>query len=153
VAEIRTALRLMRSGGPLPVGNSYDASTRWDVQWHYDLERSNETCSVKDFQATVDISFRYPRLVRENVPAEVLAAWDSYRENLVRHETVHRDLAVAAAADLSRASSALPPAATCEELDYAVHALGQAFMKKLYLDETAYDRLTGHGATQGAALP
>jgi len=153
VAEVRSALRLMRSRAPLPVGNSYDASTRWDVQWRYDLERSDGSCSVKDFQATVDIAFRYPRLVRESAPAEVLAAWDRYMENLVHHETLHRDLAVAAAADLSRASSALPPAVTCEELDYAIHALGQAFMKKLYLDETAYDRLTGHGATQGAALP
>ncbi len=69
------------------------------------------------------------------------------------HERGHRDLAVAAAEELSRAVGELPPARTCADLDKEVQDLSRLKMKSLNEDEKAYDLYTDHGKKQGAVFP
>jgi predicted secreted Zn-dependent protease len=150
--ELRAGLR--QSGIRMKDGSTYDALTSWAVRWEYDYESSSAGCTVDDFRVYVDVTIRYPRWVSDDeAPAPLADAWDSYLHSLIRHEQGHRDLAVAAADAMTRSISKLPPAATCSELDRSVDALGRSFMKRLSLEQLAYDADTDHGAAQGAVLP
>jgi predicted secreted Zn-dependent protease len=152
IPELRAGLH--RNGVRMNNGDIYDALTSWDVKWEYDYDRSHGGCSVDDFRAVVDVTIRYPRWVsNDDAPAPLADAWGAYLHSLIQHEQGHRDIAVAAADGLIRAATALPPAATCADLDRAVEVLGQSFMKRLTLDQQTYDAETSHGAMQGAVLP
>jgi len=152
IPELRAGLS--RNGVRMNNGDIYDALTSWNVKWEYDYDRSLDGCSVDDFRTVVDVTIRYPRWVsNDNAPAPLADAWDAYLRNLIQHEQVHRDIAVAAADRLIRAATALPLATTCADLDRAVNALGRSFMKQLTLDQQAYDAETNHGVMQGAVLP
>jgi predicted secreted Zn-dependent protease len=151
IPELRAGLR--QSGIRMQDGNTYDALTSWAVRWEYDYESSSAGCTVDDFRAHVDVTIRYPRWVSDNeAPAPTAEAWDSYLNSLIRHEQGHRDIAVAAADAMTRSISKLPPAATCADLDRAVEDLGRSFMKRLCLEQQAYDADTDHGVVQGAVL-
>jgi predicted secreted Zn-dependent protease len=152
IPELRAGLS--RNGVRMNNGDIYDALTSWDVKWEYDYDRSHGGCSVDDFRAVVDVTIRYPRWIsNDGAPAPLVDAWNDYLHSLIQHEQGHRDIAVAAADGLIRAATALPPAATCADLDRAVEALGRSFMKRLALEQQAYDAETSHGAMQGADLP
>ncbi len=152
IPELRAGLR--RNGVRMNDGSIYDALTSWDVSWEYDYDRADGDCSVDEFRAVVDVTIRYPRLVSDDdAPVSLTDAWDAYLHSLIRHEQGHRDIAVAAVDGLIRAVTALPPVATCADLDRSVEALGRSFMDRLRLDQQAYDAETGHGAMQGAILP
>jgi predicted secreted Zn-dependent protease len=135
-------------------GKKYDSVTTWRIKQQYDCERGPQTCSAESFKATIDIVFRYPKWVRdENAPKSLVEKWDRYLKNLVIHENGHRDMAVEAAEELSRAVAALPPASSCTKLDRSVRALYSEHMQKLRENEQRYDAATNHGLTQGAVFP
>ncbi len=135
-------------------GRKYDSVTKWHVKWDYDYDREPDSCAAASFKATVEITFRMPKWVHGEHPVLALAEkWDRYMQNLVLHENGHRDLTIAAVADLSRAVSELPPANTCADVDRSVQALSRQYMKKLNHDQKAYDADTVHGVKQGALFP
>jgi predicted secreted Zn-dependent protease len=132
-------------------GKKYDSTTSWHVKWNYGYDRTPQACSVDSFRVFVEITFRYPSWARtDNAPRLLVDKWDTFMQHLVVHENGHRDMAVEAAADLTRTVSELPPASTCAELDRKVQALSHARMNKLNVDEKEYDTATRHGYTQGA---
>jgi predicted secreted Zn-dependent protease len=88
----------------------------------------------------------------DDAPDRLVEKWDGYLQNLIKHEEGHRDMAVEASAEFTRAVAALPPAPTCDELDHNVRTLSRAIMKKLNADQKEYDACTCHGATQGAVF-
>ena len=135
-------------------GKKYDSLTSWHVKWDYGYDRAPQACTPASFRATVEIIFRYPEWVRtDGAPQPLVAKWDSYMKNLINHENGHRDMAVQAAAELSRAVAELPPASNCAELDREVRELCRLRMKKLKENEYEYDAATNHGLTQGAIFP
>jgi predicted secreted Zn-dependent protease len=135
-------------------GKKYDSVTTWRVKWHYGYERGPQTCSAESFQTSIDITFRYPKWVRDDAaPQALVDKWDRYMKNLVMHENVHRDMAVSAAEALSCLVAAMPPASSCAELDRRVRVLYKEQMQKLSEDEKKYDATTNHGITQGAVFP
>jgi predicted secreted Zn-dependent protease len=145
---------MCRNGCKWKDGRTYDSVTNWHVKWDYDYDRSAQTCSADSFRASVDITFRYPKWVRTDDASGPLAAkWDAYMKNLVEHENGHRDMAVEAAAELSRAVADLPPAPTCAELDRAVRSLCHERLNRLNADAKEYDEATRHGTVQGAVFP
>jgi predicted secreted Zn-dependent protease len=135
-------------------GKKYDSVTSWKVKWDYGYDRAPRTCSADAFRVTVAITFRLPKWARAgDAPQQLVDKWDSYMKNLLAHENGHRDMAVEAAADLSRAVAELPPALSCDELDRQVQKMCRARMKELKEDEVEYDTATNHGYTQGAVFP
>jgi predicted secreted Zn-dependent protease len=134
-------------------GKTYDSVTSWHVTWDYGYDRTADACSADSFKATVEITYRYPRWVGVgDAPGRLVEKWDGYLQNLIKHEEGHRDMAVEASTEFTRAVAALPPAPTCAELDHNVRTLSRAIMKKLNADQKEYDIATCHGATQGAVF-
>jgi len=135
-------------------GKKYDSITNWKVKWDYGHNRTSQACTTNSFTVTVDIIFHLPKLVRTgNAPQPLVEKWDTFLENLQTHENGHRDRAVEAATDLTRAVKELPPVRTCAELDWEVQELSREHMKKLNREQKEYDAVTNHGKTQGAVFP
>ncbi len=142
----------MRLKGPrLHDGKQYDSLTTWYVTWDYAYERSSRLCTAASFRATVDIVFRYPRWVPPaEAPRRLSDKWETYMKNLCTHENGHRDRAVQAVEELSRAVAELTPAPSCAEIDRRVLALCNERMEQLNAAEKRYDVDTSHGVKQGA---
>jgi predicted secreted Zn-dependent protease len=68
------------------------------------------------------------------------------------HEHGHRDIAEAAANDLARTLEALPGHPSCDALAAAARNAASTLLARHAQTQIAYDRETGHGATQGAVL-
>ncbi len=135
-------------------GKKYDSVTNWKVTWDYGHNRTPQACTTDSFLVTVDVVFHLPKWVRKgDAPRPLVEKWEKYLQQLMMHEEGHRDRAVEAAAELTRAVTELPPVSTCAELDRAVHDLCRARMDKLLEDQKEYDAATSHGAAQGAVFP
>ena len=135
-------------------GKKYDSVTSWHVTWDYAYNRSSQSCSAEAFQATAEITIRYPKWVRtDDAPQELANKWDGYLANLMEHELGHRDMVVEAVEDLTRTVAQLPPALTCAELDRRVRSLCHERMAKLNDESKEYDAATHHGYAQGAVFP
>jgi predicted secreted Zn-dependent protease len=146
--------QMTRQGIAWSDGKKYDSVTSWHVTWDYEHERSLQSCSADAFQATAEITIRYPKWVRTDAaPQELADKWDGYLASLMEHEQGHRDMVVEAVEDLTRAVALLPAAATCAELDRRVRSLCHERMAKLNDDAKKYDTATLHGAEQGAVFP
>jgi len=146
--------QMNRQGIAWSDGKKYDSVTSWHVTWDYEHERSLQSCSAEAFQATAEITIRYPKWVRTDAaPQELAHKWDGYLASLIEHEQGHRDMVVEAVEDLTRAVALLPAAPTCAELDRRVRSLCHERMAKLNDDAKEYDAATLHGAEQGAVFP
>jgi predicted secreted Zn-dependent protease len=146
--------QMTRQGTAWSDGKKYDSVTRWRVTWDYGHDRSLQSCSAEAFQATAEITIRYPKWVgRDNAPQELADKWEGYIASLIVHEEGHRDMVLEAVEDVTRAVAQLPAAPTCAELDRQVRSLCHERMAKLNADAKEYDIETLHGAEQGAVFP
>jgi predicted secreted Zn-dependent protease len=146
--------QMNRQGIAWSDGKKYDSVTSWHVTWDYEHERTLQSCSAEAFQATAEITIRYPKWVRTDAaPQELADKWDGYLASLMENEQGHRDMVVEAVEDLTRAVALLPAAPTCAELDRRVRSLCHERMAKLNDDAKEYDAATLHGAEQGAVFP
>jgi predicted secreted Zn-dependent protease len=136
-------------------GKTYDALTTWNVTWQYDYDCAFSECTAADFQATVNIVFRYPQWVRDQAatPDALRAKWENYMNNLIVHEVGHRDMAVNAVIAMADEVEQLPAMASRSELDRAVNAFTSGRMAKMNAEQRVYDDTTIHGTTQGAVFP
>jgi predicted secreted Zn-dependent protease len=71
---------------------------------------------------------------------------------VVQHEHGHRDIALEGAEALRQALTSLPPGPTCEQVALNAQATADNFVTRYNERQVQYDRLTNHGATQGAVL-
>jgi predicted secreted Zn-dependent protease len=146
--------QMCRNGCTFNDGKKYDSLTTWHLKLDYGYDRDSKACAADSVRVTVAINFRYPKWVRtDDAPPQLVDKWDGYMKNLIMHENEHRDMAVEAAAELSRLVAALPPASSCAGLDREVRALSRERMEKLNADEKGFDETTSHGKTQGAIFP
>ena len=135
-------------------GKKYDSVTSWHVEWGYEHHRSMQSCSAEAFQASVEITIRYPRWVpADDAAQELVQKWDGYLASLVLHEEGHRDMVVEAIEDITRSVARMPAAPTCAELDRLVRSLCHERMAKLNDEAKSYDVATLHGSAQGAVFP
>jgi len=135
-------------------GKKYDSVTSWKISWDYGYNNVASTCKADSFIVNVEVIFRLPKWVRtDEAPKALVDKWDTFVRNLLTHEKGHRDLAIAAAAELARSVAELPPAPTCADLDKKVQAMSHMSIKKLNEEEQQYDVTTDHGQTQGAVFP
>ena len=135
-------------------GKKYDAVTKWKMKWDYGHSRGSGGCAVDAFTVTVNVMYYLPKWMRpEDAPPSLKEKWDTYVQKLMVHEKGHRDRAVEAAEELTRAVSGLSLVRTCEELDRSVYALSRTRADKLLEEQKTYDAATNHGVAQGAVFP
>ena len=143
-AEIRASLNRSNSVDPA-TGVHFDAYTEWDFDWSIP-GAPGRSCRLDRAKVTLELTVGLPRLVEtEGVPPELLGRWHRYRAALEAHEATHARNAVKA----RHAVLAAIRGADCATAD---EAAGDVLDELDYRDED-YDRLTRHGATEGAFFP
>ena len=146
--------QMLQNGCTWDDGRKYDSVTSWSWTWDYGTDHAAQTCSVDDFSVALEIHYRFPKWVRTgDVSPPLVDKWDGYMQKLTMHEQGHRDRAVDAAAEFTRAVARLPNTLSCTERDHRVRALSHETMAQLNAAQQEYDRDTRHGATQGALFP
>ena len=84
--------------------------------------------------------------------AALRAQWRSFMAALVSHENTLQDHAQKAGKEIEAAILAVKPASNCEDLGLAAIAVAEAIAAKFQALDLEFDRKTGHGLKQGAAL-
>lgn len=151
-ADVRSLLTSLRQRGPSDGSGTWAASTSWVFRWSYQ-PLLDPSCRVQAAHVSLDLAYTYPQWnAPANVAPAVTTAWTGYLERVELHEHGHRDIAEAAANDLARALEALPAQPTCDALADAARATAAELLARHAQAQIAYDRDTGHGASQGAIL-
>lgn len=135
-------------------GGNYDAFTRWVVNWSYNYLPIPGQCQPFAFEVKADIVTFLPKwLDYTEGPDPLRQKWLPYITALKAHEDQHRELAVAAAAEVEAHIRDIGPQGSCEALADRVQAMGNRVVNLYRGREQDFDRRTGHGADEGAIFP
>jgi predicted secreted Zn-dependent protease len=145
----------MNQLGPLwRTGKRFDAITRWHVRWSYRYAIRNNRCQITTNQVQADITITMPQWRSSSqVSGDLVKRWQRYITALQHHENGHRDHGIGAAREVVRALSKFPASPTCQQLGLAADAAMLRIIDRYSRKDVEYDRLTQHGATQGAKFP
>ena len=145
----------VRSAGPVSPtsGQRVWGMCTWKITWSYAAAGGAGKCGLQKLSMKVEAVIDLPRWTnRGSGPPALQAEWDRFIVALRQHEDGHKDNGVRAANDLAGRLRALPPEKDCAALDAKIRAVGERVIAEHRLADQAYDRSTGHGATQGAVL-
>lgn len=151
--EVRASLN---REGPVSGNDNkrYDAVCRWHVYWKFRFRQRGNACVITSVSTDVKITITFPRLkTDETTSPSLVKAFANYTERLMVHEKGHAQNAIDAARKIEAGILALPSEPTCDALRVKANDLGHAFVKEANQADIDYDRLTRHGATQGARFP
>ena len=134
-------------------GRRFAGWAEWRIQWWFDRKQVPQGCAVARAVTETHVKYTLPRWIdADEAPLELQDTWNRFVEALTLHEQGHGKLARELAADIEFAIQSLPPEPTCDELDRKVNALANRMIRE-DKSQQAYDLMTGHGRTQGAAFP
>lgn len=140
--------------GPETEGGRFDASTEWHIQWTYTYARSAASCALQEPQVDVQVTYTLPRWnPPADAPRSLADRWHAYVAALQVHEDGHRDIGIAAGEEVLRTLGELPAEATCPAMGRVANGAANQIITRHQAEERGYDRLTNHGATQGATFP
>ena len=143
-AEIRASLNRNNRLDP-NTGARVDAYTAWSLDWRVPYGPDGR-CRLDRAEVTLKVEVGLPRLVRtERVPPALLERWQRYRAALEAHEGTHARNAYQGRKAMLEAIHR----ADCAGADEAADDVMDALRRR----NAEYDRLTRHGATEGAQFP
>ncbi len=135
-------------------GNKYDSITKWKVRWDYDHSSAGNACATDSFRLSMEITYQFPKWVCSGQASQALAErWEKYIRNLTLHEKGHREKALKAAEEITKAVAEMPSASSCAELDRKVQRLCRDRLKQLDEEQAEYDESTDHGQVTGITFP
>jgi predicted secreted Zn-dependent protease len=151
-ASISSLLTSLRRHGPSDGSGTWAASTGWVFRWSYQ-PIADPACRVASAHVELELTGTYPQWdAPDGVAPAVSTAWSSYLTHVELHEHGHQQIAERAAADLVRTLETLPAQTSCDTLAASARATAADLLARHAEAQAAYDRETGHGATQGAVL-
>jgi predicted secreted Zn-dependent protease len=140
--------------GPESEGGRFDASTEWHVQWNYSYSRLTESCAIEEAHVEVQVTYTLPRWnPPADAPRSLVERWRTYMAALQLHEDGHRDVGISAGEEVLSTITELPAERTCPALGRIAHRTANQIITRHEDEERHYDRVTDHGATQGATFP
>lgn len=150
--EIRRAIK---SGSPTDqYGKRFDAVTRWNLTWHYQLSQKMKRCYLDHLIVEVKVEMIFPRLADTTALKPVAReALGRYLTALFIHEQGHKKHGLLAANEVEEALSSMSSTETCHLLKESANTLGQAVLQKYQEADRRYDETTDHGKTQGVRFP
>lgn len=132
-------------------GQRFHGYTQWNVDWKFGWQpEASGRCRISRVTTRLHTHIQLPAL-HTSTPAQE-ARFRRYSQALHAHEQGHVQFGRQAAQAIDQGIAALPDAPDCPTLQRQANALGQRLLAEQVAREQAYDRDTGHGATQGARL-
>lgn len=127
--------------------------TDWEIRWRFAYVETAESCRVQTVSTEAHVTYTLPLWVdRPKASTALQDAWDRFSGALIEHEKGHGQLAHKLAKRIESAMRQVPPQPTCTELERRINELGSRMIDEDG-EQEAYDKVTGHGETQGAAFP
>jgi predicted secreted Zn-dependent protease len=144
---------LDRLSVPDETGKRFYGHTHWELRWNYNVASEGAECRVTTVTATLDMTMSLPRWdPPRNANPALVRTWNAFVAGLREHEEGHRDIALAAAQEITRRIEAEPPAANCAKLKRTVGIRANSLLDEYREKGRRYDKSTDHGRTQGAVL-
>lgn len=135
-------------------GQRFDGKTYWYVRWFYNYANKGNRCRITQAKSSVEVVFTLPQWQQPtNAPRSLADKWQRYMSALQLHEDGHKDHGIAAAQEVLAVMKNLPDYSSCSELETAANAAGKSVIQRYNQKDIEYDRVTQHGATQGAVFP
>lgn len=128
------------------------------VNIFYEMQTNSSlfgSCTLKSIKVTTRPYVKIPDWKSSGTfEASMLPNWLRYIEALRIHENGHIDIGVAGAANFAQKFSYpnVVKASNCTQLEQTVRAIYDAEIAKLNQENKDYDRITGHGKTQGTSF-
>lgn len=145
--------QIEQKGPPAADGRRRPALTKWNIQWKFRHVQEGVSCAMKDAAVLVGVAQTMPRWRGEAQGAGALKArWQKFLDAVKRHENGHKDNAIRAGAEIEAALLAVKPHSNCEDLARSANDAAEEIVRKYRKLDEDYDRDTGFGRTQGAAL-
>ena len=134
-------------------GQRFAGWTSWQIKWWLDHRASQDSCRVVSARTETHVTYTMPRWSDERQAAtDLQQAWRRFVDALIDHEKGHGRIARQLGERIKIAIQALPPRATCRDLEQQANTLAQAMIRD-DKEQEAYDRRTSHGEKQGASFP
>lgn len=134
-------------------GKKFIGYTNWWVDWKYTTRNESGMCTVATVDTRVTITYTMPRLKDSiAIPPVVREKFTTFHSRLMTHEEGHADHGIFAAREIDKALISLPRQGNCTALLPLARQTADAIIEKYKQKDKDYDRLTGHGRTQGAVL-
>jgi predicted secreted Zn-dependent protease len=145
--------RGLGENGPLQDGRRYHAHTRWNVTWTYRGAPRGAGCEFAWFNVAVDGVMTLPRWTPpSDAPRELIERWANYETALRMHEAGHFEHGLRAAREIEELGKSFLTTTDCRAIDSEFHPRAMQVIQTYNERDMAYDRDTGHGASQGAEL-
>lgn len=124
----------------------------WELRWRLTWQPLPDgRCAMTEVHTHLNMEITLPSVREGN--AETKLQFERYINALREHELGHHRIAQSVAERVDQALQSMPAMESCETLEQSAHALGHRLVDQAREEETAYDRETQFGRTQGAWLP
>ncbi|MGH8172072.1 MAG: DUF922 domain-containing Zn-dependent protease, partial [Rhodanobacteraceae bacterium] len=134
-------------------GKRFYGHTRWELRWNFNVTSEGTECRVTSVSVELNVRTSLPRWdPPRNADPALIRRWDVFLDGLRMHEEGHRDIALAAADEITQRIEAVRPAASCATLKRTVGIRANSLLAEYREKSRRYDQTTDHGRTQGAVL-
>ncbi|MGI0479967.1 DUF922 domain-containing Zn-dependent protease [Geminocystis sp. CENA526] len=135
-------------------GKKYHAYTSWNVKWNFNWYQYPRYCQITSVKTTVDVKYTLPKLITyASLSSAVKQKWDRYYKALIYHEEGHKNFGVNSALNIEKSILNMGKRNSCPQLEKDANIIANNVIKRSIEQEKEYDRITNHGATQGAVFP
>lgn len=141
--------------GPTPAadGGRFAASTKWNLQWHFDYARDDSGCRIASSQVELTTVMTLPAWAdAAQASPQLQRRWGEFLTHLRAHEDGHREHGLIAARAVRHVIDHVGRAMDCQTLATQVDAFAHAAIAEQSWADRDYDARTRHGQTQGAQL-
>lgn len=146
--------RAMYNLGEIAEDGRYGASVRWRFSWTYDHDWTEEGCRPDAIEVALRIEFAFPRWAdKTEADPDLQVNWENFLDALDDHERGHECSSLRAAAEIKAELDKMGPRDNCEQLQLDAEALSSRIAEKWHAVDVEFDRVTNHGAREGAFFP
>lgn len=149
LSEVRGAMRRV---GPLDGGRRQFAYTHVELGWSYPFERVDNGCRTGPIHVEVEVTQTMPEWAGASPNGAASREWSRFLHALHVHEDGHRAIGLDAARQILAQQRELGTYPSCEAVDAAANAVGDAALEAMRGRHREYDRATRHGEDIGALL-
>lgn len=151
IEQIKLELRI---NSPVNQENRvFHGGTEWTLVPDFRWKVIGNLCKIKDVRVRLDGVYTLPKLESElSVSKELKDRFDRYYSALLAHEKGHQDLWLSAGNEIETLLNNFEPFFSCKELAKQAQIRVSKIIQKYQQKNRDYDKSTGHGKTQGAAI-
>ena len=144
----------LRKNSPVSRANQiFHGGTEWTLVPHFRWKKDRYLCRIKDVHVKLNGTYTLPKLYSTiSASDSTKERFNAYYQALMEHEKGHQSLWLQAGEEIERTLNHFEPHYSCTELARQAKLRIAEIIKTYQQMNRDYDKQTGHGKTQGAAI-